>query len=320
MVISKCLGFAHCRYDGGIVEDKFIDKLKSLLHLLPVCPEMELGLGVPREPLRVAGDNRKLSLIQPATKIDLTEQMHSFCSSYLASLPEPDGFILKSKSPSCGIRDVKQYAGADSTCFQGRGSGLFAAEVLARFPHLAVEDEARLADVKIRRHFLTKLFTLARYREVKRSGTLEALRAFHSRNELLLSAYHRTLFNRLGRIMDNCEKKPPSELFADYWKMLLRVLARAPRRASFSRTLRYCLSLLSEKLSGKEKALIEGEIGKYDSGLIPLFIPLAILKSFTTRYEEGFLMKQSFFTPYPEELNPEELTELVFTEFYNKKP
>lgn len=274
-----------------------------------------MGLGVPREPLRVAGDNRKLSLIQPATKIDLTAPMHSFCSSYLASLPEPDGFILKSKSPSCGIRDVKQYAGADSTCFQDAGSGLFAAEVLARFPHLAVEDEARLADVKVRRHFLTKLFTLARYREVKRTGTLEALGVFHSRDELLLSAYNRTLFNRLCRILDNCEKKPLSELLADYREMLSKTLARAPRHNSFGRILRYSLNLLSEKLSAKEKALIEREIGKYDSGLIPLLTPLTILKSFIARYDEGFLMKQSFFTPYPEEL-----TELDFTEFYNRKP
>jgi uncharacterized protein YbgA (DUF1722 family)/uncharacterized protein YbbK (DUF523 family) len=313
--MSKCLGFEPCRYDGGIVENAFIGALKCHIQSIPICPEMEFGLGVPREPLRVTRDNRKLSLIQPATKIDLTAQMHAFCSFYLASLPEPDGFILKSKSPSCGIRDVKQYAGADSTRPLGKGSGLFAGEVLARFPHPAVEDEARLARVKIRQHFLTKLFTLARYREVMRNGTLEALRAFHSRNELLLLAYNRAIFNRLCRIMDNCEKKTQSELFDDYWKILSSILAQAPRRDSFSRILRYSLSLLSEKLSAKEEALIGGEIGKYDSGLIPVVIPLAIMKSFIARYDEGYLAKESFFNPYPQEL-----AELDFTELHNKKP
>jgi uncharacterized protein YbbK (DUF523 family) len=226
VVVSKCLGFAHCRYDGGIVTDTFVASLKSQARLLPVCPELELGLGVPREPLRVIQDGGKLSLVQTGTGIDLTAPMESFCSSFLVSLSEPDGFILKTKSPSCGIRDVKQYASIDAPHPLGKGCGLFAREVLNRFPHLAIEDEAGLVEEAVRQHFLLKIQTLARFRQTKRAGTLDALRAFDADNSLLLQACDQNLLHRLRRLVTGDNEGNLDELFAKYQKMLFRVLSR----------------------------------------------------------------------------------------------
>jgi len=158
VIISKCLGFAHCRYNGQIIPDEFVEKLKPYVEFRPVCPEVEIGLGVPRDPIRVILTDEKFRLIQPATGADVTGKMVDFAESFLNSADEIDGFILKSRSPSCGLKDVKIYTGLMDDNFVSKGSGFFARAVLDKFPNLAIEDEDRLKNYTIRKHFLTTLF------------------------------------------------------------------------------------------------------------------------------------------------------------------
>jgi uncharacterized protein YbbK (DUF523 family) len=179
VVVSKCLGFAKCRYDGKIVLDTIVRRLRPFVNFIPVCPEVEIGLGIPRDPIRVVSHKSKLHLYQPATDKDLTKQMIQFSKRYLASLEDVDGFILKSRSPSCGINRVKVYPalarkggaynsyGPDAR--PSAGTGFFARAVKNKFPYLVIVDECRLKNLAFRKSFFIKLFSLARLRTLRRN-------------------------------------------------------------------------------------------------------------------------------------------------------
>jgi uncharacterized protein YbbK (DUF523 family) len=164
VVISKCLEFAPCRYNGVMISDEFVRQLKGRVDFLPVCPEMEIGLGCPRDPIRVVSAGGELRLIQPTTGRDVTSEMRAFAAAFLGGAGTVEGFLLKSRSPSCGIKDVKVHGGPDGNMPQGVGSGFFGGAVLERFPDVAVEDEIGLQDPSLREHFLSRLFTIAKLR------------------------------------------------------------------------------------------------------------------------------------------------------------
>jgi uncharacterized protein YbbK (DUF523 family) len=153
-----------------MVSDEFVRGLKARVDFLPVCPEMEIGLGCPRDAIRVVSAGGGLRLVQPTTGRDLTDLMCTFTASFLDAMGTVDGFLLKSRSPSCGIKDVKVFATADADEPQGLGIGFFAAAVLERFPDAAVEDEDGLQDPSLREHFLTRIFTMAEFRSGRRGG------------------------------------------------------------------------------------------------------------------------------------------------------
>jgi uncharacterized protein YbbK (DUF523 family) len=179
IVISKCMGFAACRYNGVTIPDAFVQQLEPFVTYLPVCAEVEIGLGVPRDPVRIVLVNDEPRLLQPATGADMTEKMQTFSAAHLDSLSDIDGFILKGRSPSCGIKDVKLYRGMEKGAAVARkGNGFFAQAVLERYGHLPVEEEGRLTNFTIREHFLTALFALADFRAVKASGAMGDLVRF----------------------------------------------------------------------------------------------------------------------------------------------
>ena len=175
VVISKCIGFDACRWNAEIIQTDFIKELEPYVNFIPVCPEVEIGLGVPRDPIQIVQPttgNEKL--MQPASGNDLTEKMLKFADSFLSSLDEIDGFILKSRSPSCGIKDVKIYQSLEKTePISSNTAGFFGRRVLEMFSDLAIEDDCQLNDIKIRQHFLKKLFSRACFREYKNSHKIE---------------------------------------------------------------------------------------------------------------------------------------------------
>ena len=153
VVLSHCLADRACRYDGQAIRDPIVAQLQSQLRFIPVCPEVEIGLSIPRDPILIAGGK----LVQPTTGKDVTDAMRAFARRFLDSLEAVDGFLLKARSPSCGVRDTKIFGRAEDTEPQRLGSGIFADEVLKRYPDAAVEDESRLADPEIREAFLSRV-------------------------------------------------------------------------------------------------------------------------------------------------------------------
>lgn len=195
VVISKCIEFEPVRYNGQMIHDDFVKKLLNHVQAIPVCPEVGIGLGVPRDTLRLVRKGETVHLIQPKTGNDYTETMLDFSDKFLNELGDVDGFILKTGSPSSGLTRVKVYAKAERSPVVGRDSGMFSSRVIKRYKHLALEEDMRLRNGAIKDHFLRKLFILADYRESTKEENLDELTRFHNRNEMQLAIYNQTCLN-----------------------------------------------------------------------------------------------------------------------------
>lgn len=302
VVVSKCLEFDHCRYNGDMISSPIVSKLKDCVSFLPVCAEVEIGLGVPRNPIRIVLDKGEYRLVQPASGRDVTEDMQTFCTNFLDSVGEIDGFILKFRSPSCGLKDVKVYPSAGKSGAIEKTSGYFGGEVLRRFPFLPVEDEGRLRNARIKEHFLTKLFLFAAFRQVKSEGSMKDLIRFHTENKYLLMAYNQAELPKLGSIVANRENKPFNELISNYETHLYFVFSKPPRYTSIINVLMHALGHFSDKLSTGEKTLFFDWIRKYREGKTSLCPAVNTIRSWIIRFDDQFLMHQTFFEPYPEGL------------------
>ncbi|MBN2185641.1 MAG: DUF1722 domain-containing protein [Candidatus Krumholzibacteriota bacterium] len=302
IVISKCLGFDRCRYDGTDVPVPFLGRMKKYIDFIPVCPEVEIGLGIPRDPILAVGTRGSKRLIQPSTGRDLTKDITEFSDRFLSSLDQADGFILKDRSPSCGLRGVKVFRSPEAISHSGKGPGFFGSAVLSRFKHLAIEDENRLDDLRFREHFLTKLFTLARFREAASERGISGIAGFHSENVLLLSAYSQKGLRALGRILANPGEKPEAEVASLYAEQLYSALKRPPRFASNIDLLLQAIGNFSYLLSHGEKGYFLETIERYRDRKIPLSSLLLLVRVWIDRFRTKELMEQSYFSPYPDGL------------------
>ena len=302
MVVSKCLEFAPCRYNGVMVSDEFVRRMKGHVTFCAVCPEVEIGLGCPRETIRVVQVNGRPRLLQPATSRDLTEAMQTFAATFLGVLGETDGFILKSRSPSCGIKDVKVYGGPHHDMPQGVGTGFFGGAVLERFPLAAVEDEGRLRNFTIREHFLTRMYTQMAFRRIGAAGAVKDLVRFQQDNKWLLMAYNQTEMRAMGAIVANRKGETPAAMFEAYGRRLAHALAKPPRFTSIINVLMHALGYVSEGLTAPEKAFFLDTLEKYRAGAVPLSVATALLKSWGLRFQAPYLLEQTFLEPYPEAL------------------
>jgi uncharacterized protein YbgA (DUF1722 family)/uncharacterized protein YbbK (DUF523 family) len=300
---SRCLGFDKCRWNGEIIPDKFIEKLKAFVNYVTTCPEFEIGLGVPRDPVRVVLQKDTYRLMQLNTEEDLTDKMNSFVSDYISSIKEIDGFILKDRSPSCGLKDVKVYAGLKPSSPIKKSSGFFAKGILDNFPGIATETEARLTNFTIREHFLTKAFTSARFRMLKRKPMMRELVQFHAENKFLLLAYSQKHLKIMGSIVANRAKKNPKDLALEYESNLLEAFENPPRFTSVINVLTHALGYFSNKLTSGEKRFFLNTLEEYRREQAPLSVPVSLIGSYIVRFGEDYLRQQTFFHPYPKELS-----------------
>jgi uncharacterized protein YbgA (DUF1722 family)/uncharacterized protein YbbK (DUF523 family) len=297
---SKCFGFATCRYDGFAIYDHFIERLRSHAEFVTACPEIEIGLGVPRDPILITVHQGERKLKQPSTRRDLTSRMLRCTKRILDRLPEIDGFILKSHSPSCGIKDTDYFPDMDAIVALGKGAGFFGQAVLARFPKHPVEDEKRLRNPRVREHFLTRLFTLTRFRSTKR--TMNSLIGFHSAHKLLLMAYSQKYLKMLGAIVANHDRLRSARVFTLYRANLLNALQKMPRYTSNINVLQHAYGHFRKKLKLKEKKHFLDTLERYRKTTVPLNVLLAVISSWIARFQEPYLAQQIFFQPYPEKL------------------
>jgi len=302
VVTSKCFEFDACRYNGVMIPNNFVQKLEPFVTFKPVCPEVEIGLGVPRDIIRVVEKNGKKKLVQPTTGKELSNKMYKFAVGFLNSLETVDGFILKSRSPSCGITDTKFFSDSENPSPTGRGSGLFAEKVIERYPGAAIEDEGRLMNFTIREHFLTKLYTLAGFREVKAKNSMKALMDFQSDNKFIFMSYNQREMRALGKIAGNQDKLQIEEVISKYEEHLHKAISKNPRRSSHINTLMHGLGYFSKKLTSKEKAYFLDLLEDYRNHKIPLSAINSVLQSWIIKYDENYLARQTFFAPYPKEL------------------
>ncbi|MGB9838140.1 YbgA family protein [Methanothermobacter sp.] len=298
LVLSRCIEHDHCRYDGSMISSPFVRDFGDHADFVTVCPEVEIGLGVPRPPIHIRERDGELRLVQPETGRDITSEMRSFTESFLNSLEVVDGFILKNRSPSCGIRNVKVYHGEGQR--PGRdGMGFFGRAVMERFPHMPLEDEGRLRNLQIREDFLIRVYLLRDLRGVK---TLQDLIEFHTKNKLLLMSLSPDGQNRLGRVI--AEQKDLEDTIETYSQLFCRIMEGPIKPERKVNALLHAFGHFSSRLNGEERRYFLKSIEWYRRGVVPMLVPLSILRAWVARFDETYLREQTFFEPYPRELVP----------------
>lgn len=302
LVVSQCLEFEAVRYDGAKISDLFVRKLNDFVDFIPVCPEMEIGLGVPREPIRIVEEGGKRYLIQPATGKDVTGDMLDFTRKFLSTLPEVDGFILKNASPSSGIAQVKVYHGFEKSVRATRGAGFFGGAVLEKFPDKAVEDEKRLSNYTIREHFLLFIYTLAAFRELGEEPSMKGLVDFHSRHKYLFMAFRDSILRKLGKVVANHAGLPLLEVLAAYKSLLGEVFKKPVERNSMINVLEHIFGGVSKELSPVERQYFLNLLEEYRDERIPLSVVVHVLLSWAIRFDKQYILEQVIIHPYPVEL------------------
>lgn len=302
--VSDCLLGHEVRHDGGHKRDLFVVKvLDDYFEWVPVCPEVEVGMGTPREPLRLARRGEAVHMITVKTGVDWTERMVRYSEQRTRRLAEDRlrGFILKKDSPSCGMERVKVYDHNGVPSKSGRG--LFAERLLSRLPNLPVEEEGRLNDKPLRENFIGRVYAYHRWRSLLEKGaTPAAIVDFHARHKLLLMAHDPATYYEMGPLVARAGKLPIEELADAYETMLMGALDRPAPAGRHVNTLQHILGFLKDALSGDDKAEILRVIDEYRQGIVPLVAPLALLKFHLRKSSSEWIKNQVYLDPYPAKL------------------
>ena len=300
--VSSCLGFESCRWNGMKLHSDIVELLRPYVDFITACPEKEIGLGVPRDPIRVIEDKEGLKVIQPSSGKDVTSLMNEFSVKLLDGIKEVDAFILKDSSPSCGFKNVKHFAKVENKTAQSKGGGLFGLKVLEKFPYTAVEDEGRLTNFVIRELFLTRLFNSAAFREIAAGKKMKELVNFQAKNKLLFLAYNETAMRKLGRITANAAKKPAGEVLAEYAKELSTVFKSPVKPGAAINVFQHAFGYFSEEITKEERTHYLKQLDKFNKDALPLSAIVLLTMAYVARFKLDYLKEQTFFTPYPESL------------------
>jgi uncharacterized protein YbgA (DUF1722 family)/uncharacterized protein YbbK (DUF523 family) len=301
--ISACLTGNKVRYDGSQKQDHYItDTLGQYFDFAAVCPEVEYGLSVPREPMRLTGDPQNPRLVTIRTGIDHTEGMKKWAEERLRELDKQGlrGFIFKSRSPSSGMKGVKVYdeKGLPHTS----GVGIFANAFMNRFPRVPAIDEGRLNDPGLREAFIEKVFVFHRWFEfLKKGGSTKDLLEFHTNHKLLMLAHSRKHATVLGRYIAG-SKGCAGQLNNVYIESMMEGLSLLATTKKHTNVLSHIMGYFKKQLTADEKRELLEIIGNYHKGSIPLIVPITILNHYVRKYDEPYLKKQIYLAPSPLEL------------------
>jgi uncharacterized protein YbgA (DUF1722 family)/uncharacterized protein YbbK (DUF523 family) len=302
--VSSCLLGEKVRFDGGHKHDRYITgTLGRFFTFVPVCPEAECGLGIPREAMRLVGSVGHPRLVTNKTGVDHTERMQRWAKGRLKELAKEDlcGYIFKKDSPSSGLYRVRVYTEKGQPVRTGRG--LFAAAFTKRFPRIPVEEEGRLHDPALRENFIERVFALKRWRDMLgEKPSVGRLVAFHTREKLLLMAHSPPHYRRMGRLVATGKAMQPSQLYDRYEAHLMEALRLKATVAKHTNVLMHAMGYFKKQLSGDEKQEVLEVIGNYRSGFLPLIVPVTLLNHFVRKYGQSYLSDQTYLTPHPLEL------------------
>jgi uncharacterized protein YbgA (DUF1722 family)/uncharacterized protein YbbK (DUF523 family) len=302
--ISACLLGENVRYDGGHKLDRFLtDTLGEYVDYVPVCPEFECGLGVPRESMRLVGNPDAPRLVTTTTKQDHTQQMLKWAAKRVAHLEKEglSGFVFKKNSPSSGMERVKVYN--DKGMPVKKGVGLFARGFMEHFPLLPVEDEGRLHDPKLRENFIERIFVFKRWRELlsqpKRRGSLVD---FHTKHKLLVLSHSPNLHRDMGRLVARAKETTTSHLYKRYETILMEALRLKTTNKKNVNVLHHVMGYFKKQLSSDEKQELLEVIDHYRFGHVPLIVPITLVNHYVRKYDKPYLREQYYLNPHPIEL------------------
>ncbi|WP_439861019.1 YbgA family protein [Pseudomonas sp. MBLB4136] len=303
--ISACLLGNTVRYNGGHKESRLCSQvLGEHFDFVPLCPEVAIGLGTPREPIRLVGDPqapRAVGTVDPT--LDVTERLAAYGARMAEELDGICGYILMQKSPSCGMERVKVYQDRGRPS-EASGQGIFARALIARHPDLPVEEDGRLNDPVLRENFLTRVFAYAEWQRLLHEGlTRKTLIAFHSRYKYLLMATAPLQYKALGRLLGDLGRHDLAQLAPRYFSELMAALKQCATRGTHSNVLQHLCGYLKQGLSREERQEMHQLIGQYRDGMVPLVVPLTLLKHHFRRHPDAYVAQQAYLQPHPENLS-----------------
>jgi len=301
VLISMCLGFKPVRFDGNVIYDSFIEVLKKYINPIPVCPEIGVGLGVPRNPLVLYEENGVLNLVDVVSGVSYTERMKLFFDS-LKNRYYFDGVLLKSASPSCGVGDAKVYGPGRRVV--RKTDGLFTRFVRESYPCIPLESEKRLYNYEIRVRFLTKLFTIADFRTtINNLVSREDLVDFHKRNKYIIMLHSNSGLKNLGRIIASRKSMSIEELIEKYSVEFMKTMCRNPGRGSYTNVFIHIYGHLKEEMELQERRYVLDLITRFKKGYENLRTIMMYFRGFIHRFRNKYLEESRFLNPYPDELD-----------------
>jgi uncharacterized protein YbgA (DUF1722 family)/uncharacterized protein YbbK (DUF523 family) len=302
--ISRCLLGDEVRFDGGHKRDHFLtDIFGRHVEWVPVCPEVEAGLGTPREAMRLIGDPRRPRLVTIRSGIDHTGALETMTERRVEELRALDlsGYVFKKDSPSCGVERVRLYN--EHGMPSRNGVGIFARAFIERFPLIPVEEEGRLCDPPLRENFIERVFCYRRYQDLINSGvTRQAVVRFHTIHKYLLLAHSQQHYQMLGRLVGRADQYRPKELAVKYGELFMKALAVKATVRKHVNVLQHVLGYFNTRLGIQEKTELLEVIGDYHRGLTPLVVPLTLIKHYVQLFDVGYVRDQTYLNPHPKEL------------------
>ena len=302
--ISACLLGEEVRFDGGHKRDTFLTEiLGPHVQWIPVCPEVEVGMGTPREPVRLHRSGKELRMITTRTGHDYTDAMNRWAAASARQLARQDlcGYVLKKDSPSCGMERVKVYDGKGVPDRTGRG--LFAQALMTQMPWLPVEEEGRLTDPSLRENFIERVFAFRRLKDFFTGRfTPGGLVRFHTTQKMTLLAHSPSAYRDLGRLVAAAAERPRRELRDEYQTMFMTALASIATPGRHANVLMHIAGYFKRSLDGDSRAELMDCIDAYRRGLAPLVVPLTLIKHHVRTLQVDYLASQSYLDPHPREL------------------
>ncbi len=302
--VSTCLLGEQVRYDGGHKRHHLItDVLSAYVCFVAVCPEVEVGMGIPREPVRLVRNGEGLRMLGRDSGADYTRAMQRYGRRRMRELARLDlhGYILKKGSPSCGMARVRTYTPAGAPA--GPGRGLFAEELIERFPLLPVEEEDRLSDPRLRENFIEQVFAYRRLRTMfSGSWSLARLVEFHRSEKLLLMAHDPAAQKQLGQLVAGAKSTARRELATAYQQGFMRALARRATPRRHANVLHHVLGYFKKQLTATDKEEFLALVEKFRTGLVPLIVPITLVRHYARLFGVAYLEGQTYLEPHPKEL------------------
>ena len=304
IAISSCLMGHEVRYNGGHKRHNFLmNELSHFVEWRPFCPEVAIGLGVPRPTLRLVGSAEDPRLVMPKTNEDYTEKMQSYARGLAEQLKQEDihGIILKSASPSCGLRRVKVYS---EKGFPTKSAvGIFANEIVKSNFLLPVEEDGRMNDPMYRENFIFRVFAWKEWTEIIDSGiSMKKLYHFHAKHKYRLMAHSPKLQKELGQLLASKKEQRVKDLADEYIKNFMTVLTSPVNKKRHANSLFHISGYFKKFLSSDEKDELGKCIEHYRNGIFPLILPLSFLNHYAKKYKINYLLDQSYLKPHPEQL------------------
>ena len=295
IVVSECLYGTKCRYDGQGYNDKVIQSLKDYVDIQTVCPELAIGLSIPREPIRIEmnKENEEYRLIDYNSKNDYTNQMTEFSEEFINGLDDIDGFILKSRSPTCGLKDAKVYYCGNKCSIRSNENGFFSQKIIDKYDYLPIENEGRLKNYNIRDNFFTRIFFINNLKNNKK------IIEFHKNNLLLLKSYDEESTNEVSDILN--ENRMEDQVH-QYKEKVLNIVSNQRKKENKLSIIIKVFEKYKNMLNEEEINMFNGLIESYENQRIPFSTLEVVIKMYATRFKDKDILNQTFFYPYPENL------------------